>query len=176
MSKSKAELLLHPVRMRIVVEISGGQRTAKQLSEVMPDIPPATLYRHLSRLVEGGVLRVVAENPVRGTIERVYAVAGASLSPEDLSELSKAEMLQTFTLIISTFIADFQRYLNSTAAEHPDVMADGLDFSKVVLELSDEELHQMNKKFWDAIEAALHHEPRPDRKRRLVSYMILPTP
>jgi len=162
--------------MRIIVEISGGERTAGQLAEVMPDVPQATLYRHLNALTEGGVLRVVAENPVRGTVERVYAVAEASLKPDDLRVLSKEEMLNSFTLVISTFIADFQRYLNGTAAEHPDVMADGLEFSKVALELSDEELRELNKKLFGVIKAAADHQPGPDRKRRLVSYLILPTP
>jgi DNA-binding transcriptional ArsR family regulator len=176
MSESKADLLLHPVRMRIIVEISGGTRTASQLAAVMPDVPQATLYRHLNALAEGGVLHVVAENPVRGTVERVYAVAGASLSPDDLSRLDREEMLQRFTLVISTFIADFQRYLESSTAEHPDVMGDGLEFSKVALELSDDELAQLNRKLWSILEASLHNEPSPDRKRRLVSYLILPTP
>jgi len=176
MTISKADLLLHPVRMRVIVEISGGRRTASQLSQALPDIPPATLYRHLKALTEGGVLRVVAENPVRGTVERVYALAEASLKAEDLGSYSREEMLQRFTLVISSFLADFQRYLDAQQSDHPDVLGDGLEFSKLALELTDDELAALNRAVWAVIEPLTRNQPAPERRRRLVSYLVLPTP
>ena len=65
------DLLLHPLRLRIIQLLFDGRRlTARQIAAAQPEIPQATLYRHLHQLVEGGVLVVV----VRG---RDGLVAGA---------------------------------------------------------------------------------------------------
>jgi hypothetical protein len=55
-------------------------------------------YRHINRLAEGGVLEVVDERPIRGTVERVYAVAetgGASLSTADLEQATRVDHVGT---------------------------------------------------------------------------------
>lgn len=58
----KADALLHPVRMRIVqVPAQGRALTAQQLAEALTEVPQATPYRHLQKLVESGVLIVVDE-------------------------------------------------------------------------------------------------------------------
>ena len=74
MPSPKAGLILHPVRIQIITAMSTQRMTARELSEVMPDIPQTTLYRHLNALLRGGVIQVVEEYPVRGTVERVYAL------------------------------------------------------------------------------------------------------
>ena len=75
MSTPRAELLLHPVRIRIMqLAASAPDLTARQLADALPDVPPATLYRHLGRLVEAGLLTVIEERPVRGATEKVYAL------------------------------------------------------------------------------------------------------
>lgn len=38
------------------------------------DVPPASLYRHVARLVDAGVLAVVAERRVRGAVERTHVL------------------------------------------------------------------------------------------------------
>jgi hypothetical protein len=47
--------------MRVAVSL-----TTTQLRAELPDVPPASLYRHVARLVERRVLSVVAERRVRG--------------------------------------------------------------------------------------------------------------
>ena len=55
-----AELIFHPVRLRVIVALARSTpMTAQQLAEVLGDVPPATLYRHLNKLLVGGILRVV---------------------------------------------------------------------------------------------------------------------
>ena len=67
------DVLMHPVRMRIMVALAGQQLTAQQLMTLLPDIAQATLYRHLSVLTEQQVLEVVEERPVRGTVDEAHA-------------------------------------------------------------------------------------------------------
>src|ERR1700712_2699189 len=70
-----ADVLLHPVRMRILQTLfDADPLTTAQRRERLPDIPPATMYRHVAVLAEAGVLEVVNEKRVRGTVERSYRV------------------------------------------------------------------------------------------------------
>ena len=174
MTSPKANLLLHPIRMRIIMEISGGRMAAKELSQAMPEVPQATLYRHIKALTEGGILCVVEENPVRGTVERVYAIQSASLAAEDLALLSKDELLQAGTMVITDFLADFRRYLDRLDEEHMDVIADGLDFTKLQLNLSDDELRQFREELWGVVRSRMKNEPSEERERLIFSYLIIP--
>lgn len=73
MVQSSFDLLMHPVRMQIIQAFIGGKRmSVQELGGRLAEVPPATLYRHLNALVEGGVLTVAEERRVRGAIERVY--------------------------------------------------------------------------------------------------------
>src|SRR6185312_13615775 len=67
------ELLLHPVRLRIVHALSGGRTvTTAQLCARMPDVSQATVYRHVGLLTDAGILEVAGEQRVRGFVERSY--------------------------------------------------------------------------------------------------------
>src|SRR5690242_1673068 len=83
---SRADLILHPVRMRLLVALARRQLTTRQLSARLPDVAQATLYHHLGLLTRAGLLRVVSQRPVRGTLEKRYALVDdtALLSPADL--------------------------------------------------------------------------------------------
>ena len=59
MTSPSADLLLHPIRLRILVGLLGRPMTAQQLGEVLEDVPQATLYRQLNKLAQAGVLEVV---------------------------------------------------------------------------------------------------------------------
>ncbi len=66
---ASADVLLHPVRMRILQALfDTDPMTTGQLRERLPDIPPATMYRHIAVLVDAGVLEVGDERRVRGTV------------------------------------------------------------------------------------------------------------
>ena len=67
------DLLLHPVRLRIVHAMSGGRtRTTSELCARLPDVPKTTVYRHVGLLAEGGMLEVAEEQRVHGAVERHY--------------------------------------------------------------------------------------------------------
>ena len=67
------ELLLHPIRIRIVNAFSGDRsRTTSEVCRRLPDVSQATVYRHVALLAEAEVLVVVDEQVVRGAVERHY--------------------------------------------------------------------------------------------------------
>ncbi len=53
----------------------------------LADVPAVSIYRHVARLTEAGVLQVVAERRVRATTERTYAlrVYAAQLQPDEIA-------------------------------------------------------------------------------------------
>ena len=177
MSGSRADLLFHPIRARIIVEVSGRQIKAKELAERMPGIPKTTLYRHINALTEGGILIVVEENQIRGTVERVYALnrQAADLSPEELDQMGREDYEQAFTLFVMSLLGDFSRYLDSQEDESIDLATGGLKFGKVQLHLTDEEFEALQAQVYGVLEAALGNNPGPGRKPRITSVSFIPT-
>ena len=176
MPSLKAKLILHPVRLQIITAMSAQSMTAGELSQVLPEIPQTTLYRHLNALLEGGIIKVVAEKPVRGTVERLYAlVAPPSITPEDLRGMGKQEYEQLAAMAFSSFMSEIRRYLERKPdGAYIDFIADGMDFNKVQLHLSDEEFQRMNQQIFNIMVAAAQNPPSPERKRRIFSYLFIP--
>lgn len=158
------------------MQLSGRRATTKELAEGMPDIPRTTLYRHINALAEGGVLEVVEENQVRGTVERVYALdrTAADLTAEELSQMTRADYEQMFALFATSLVGDFSRYLDSREAANTNIAEDGLRFGKVQLYLTDEEFEALQAEVYGSIEAVVGNEPSLDRKPRIAALTFIP--
>src|SRR5260221_2369269 len=123
---AKADVILHPIRLQMIQTFGGGRRlTAQQLGALVPDIPHATLYRHLHLLVEAGVLAVVEERPARAIQERVYALVehAANVGPAEYTATTTDEHLRYFTTFLELLRSDFTQYLQHAAPA--DVRAHG---------------------------------------------------
>ena len=72
------KLLLNPARLRIMqyLRLHGRVRTS-DLVAYLDDVPRATVYHHVKLLEEHGMIAVVEERPVRGVVEKVYALSHA---------------------------------------------------------------------------------------------------
>ncbi len=176
MPNSKANLILHPIRLQIITAISTQEMTAKELSKVIGDVPQTTLYRHINALVEGGILKVTGEVQIRGTFERTYAMAGVpSLRAEDLRGMKKQDYEQAFIIYLSTLMNAARRYLdNKQDNEEIKPIEDGVDLSLAQLLLSDEEFKEMNQQILDLLMAKTNNQPSPHRKLRLFTYLFIP--
>ena len=174
MSERVSELVLHPLRMRIIMAIAGRQLTTRQLAAVLDDVPQATLYRHINRLSEGGVLSVVAQRRVRGAVEKVYVLGpnGGIVPPEEMTELDKEQHMRYFTTFVATLLEDFASYLER--APEVDPIVDGVGYHKVPLELSDQELVEMAQAINQALEPFRDNNPNPERLRRLFATIVIP--
>ena len=170
----RADLILHPVRLRIILAFARGRRlTPQQVAALLADVPQATLYRQIERLFQGGVLAIAAEKRVRGAVERTYVLAegGASLSPEDLAKASHDDQLGYFTAFAAGLIAQFDQYLQSADV---DFSRDGVGYHQLVLNLSDKEFKDMVAALNGAIGPFLAYRARPGRKRRAFATVLMP--
>jgi DNA-binding transcriptional ArsR family regulator len=176
MTNPKADLILHPLRMRIIMAIAGKQMTAQQLAVALTDVAQATLYRHLNKLADGGVLTVVEERPVRGTVEKVYTLnqQGSFLGAADIADFTKEDHMRYFTAFVAILLGEFSQYLD--ASDKPDLVADGVGYSKVPMYLSDEEYRAMGEKINAQLLPLIQNQPAPGRRRRIFTSIILPAP
>jgi DNA-binding transcriptional ArsR family regulator len=171
--KSKGDLILHPVRLRIIQALLPRPLTTRELAKVMPDVPPATLYRHLKLLVQGDVVSVVAESRVRGAIERTYAVSlrQTAISPEELGSLDRDGHMRLFLAFIASVIDGFERYIDRG---HVDYAADGLSYSQATLYLSDVELGELRAESAAIAQRAMALGPGPGRRPMIFSSIVVP--
>jgi len=172
---SKVDLIMHPVRIRVITTLAGRELTVAQIAAQLPDVAQATLYRHINALAEGGVLTVIAENPIRGTVEKVYALTDGDpghLGPADMRGLSKDDHMRMFTVFIATLTAQFNAYLESR--EQVDVVADGLGYNTVPIYLTDADVLAMSEALNDVLLPYLQQGPGEGRQRRLFTTVIMP--
>jgi hypothetical protein len=171
---SSAELLLHPVRLRIVQAfLSDRELTTGQLHDELPDIPTASLYRHVATLVDGEVLAVVAERKVRGTFERTYRLdlSRAHVTGDEAAELDADAHRRAFMTFVAALLGDFDRYL---AREGFDLARDRVGYRQVALNLSDTEFDEFAADLRDVLRRRMALPPGPGRVRRLLSTIVLP--
>ena len=172
MAETQTEMILHPVRMRIVMTLSRRHLTTQQIGAALPDVAQATLYRHLNRLLKAGTISVIDQRPVRGVMEKVYAVAGdgVSLSIDPL-HMTATDWERGFAAFTASLMGQFGAYISS---EQANPVADGVSFRTAPLYLSDAETKQFFADLYAVIVPALSRGPAPGRRRRLLSTALVP--
>lgn len=174
MTDKLMDCITNPVKCKLLLEIhSQGKATAKHLADIYKDIPQATLYRHLKKMLNDGILQVVEETQIRGTIEKTYALAyNISDNMETMLEENSGELyMQYFMQYIIGFAKQFQRYCQSP---NINIKKDMTGFSLSPLYLSDEELTSFITNISQIINTVKNNEPKPDRKLRTIGIIISP--
>ncbi|GAA4605499.1 helix-turn-helix domain-containing protein [Actinoallomurus liliacearum] len=168
------DLLLHPVRLRIVYALSGGRvRSTADLCASLPEVPKTTLYRHVGLLADGGVLEVVGEQRVRGAVERRYRLRRdrAMIDAEAGASMSLDDHRHGFAAAMAALHAEFNAYLDRPGA---DPYADLVGYRQGILWLSQDELTEMIGEFRAVVAARTHNRPEPGRSPRLMSLIQFP--
>ena len=169
-----ADLLLHPIRLRILQAFLGDRTlTTSQLQDELSDTPPATLYRHISMLVEAGILSVVNEQRIRGAVKRTYILrtSAASVDLNEVSKMSVEEHRRMFLAFIAGLIADFDRYLEK---DKVDLLRDGASYRLSGVWLTDKELKEMSNELITVLQPRMANPPKAGRKRWLFGSIVLP--
>lgn len=169
-----SDLLLHPVRLRIVqVFLGRGELTTSALREHLADVPAATLYRQVTALLDAGILEVVDERKVRGAVERtlVLRTANANLGPDEAAAMTAEEHRHAFVTFVAGLIGDFDRYL---ARGDKDLARDRVGYRQYAAHLTDEEMDELIADLRAVILPRLEQQPAPGRTRRLISHVLMP--
>jgi len=165
------ETVLHPVRLRIVHALMDRELTARQLSAELSDIPQASLYRHVGRLVDAGVLRVTREERVRGGTQRTYTVveSAVALGPRDFDAASPADHQRYFAAFVGALVAGFEQYLR-TAGATPN--RDGVVYQQIPVWVTPAESRQLAAAITDLLRP-LRARTGGQRRRRTTFAMVL---
>jgi DNA-binding transcriptional ArsR family regulator len=166
------DLLLHPVRLRIVHAMSGGRTlTTSDLCALLPDVSKATVYRQVSLLADGGLLDVDGEQRVRGAVERRYRLCRARAVIDPAVPVSREDHRRVFAVAMATLLAEFNAYLDRDQA---DPAADLVGYRQHAVWLSEEERAGLIEDMRAALVARLVNEPSPERIRHLISPILFP--
>ncbi len=173
MNKAKENLLLHPVRMRILLAAAGRQVTAQQLADELPDIPQATLYRNLNALAAGGILVVVQERRIHNTLEKTYALPdqGGFMTAEDFKNASPEDYIRLFTQFLGQMEGYYARYIQHGEV---DLARDHVLVQATPIYLSEAEIQRLAQQLNDVLLPCSKNEPSPERRRYVFGLINVP--
>lgn len=133
---------------------------------------PCRRHRHLTLLINAGVLDVVAERKVRGTVERTYVKRGpVQISRDELATMSRDDHRRALLAYVAALLADIDLYLDR---DQVDFHRDGVACRIMAMWLNDQELTELASRFAKLLKPYLEKPPTPDRTRRILRIVSLP--
>lgn len=171
---ASADLLLHPVRLRIVKAFLGARRlTTGEVAAGLDGVPAASVYRHVALLARAGVLEVVSERRVRGAVERTYALchSAARIDPAEVARMTPEEHGRAFMVYVAEMLADADRYLGGGRI---DPIRDGADYRAGALWLTADEYAAFIRDLAAVVQPRLRLGPGRGRHRHLLYGVVLP--
>lgn len=161
-----AEIVMNPVRQRIfqyfLLHETG---TVKELRKALPDIPSASLYRHVKILADSSILMVVGENRIRGTVESVYRLNKDAMAAED--ETGNAVQMSLLSIC-----ASFAKYFS---AGNADPQKDMLLLTNCTLLLTDEEFSEYLSEINQVTVKYMKKESSESSNMRRITLISAPT-
>lgn len=114
---SIADVVLHPVRIRIVQQLGGRDLTTAELRDAIPDVSQPTLYRHVAALIDAGILAVAKERRIRGTVERTLTLGErmAHVEATELQAMSDLQLRSAFLTFLGDLAGRFDRFVDQDA-------------------------------------------------------------
>ena len=172
MTKAR-DLLLHPVRLRVVQALIGNPMSPLQLKAQLKDVAQATLYRHIKLLADGGLIEVVEERRIRGGVERTYQVvtSAVSMGADEFAGATADDHFLYFVTFLGTLLNDFGAYLDGGSL---DLVKDRVGYRQVPLWLTDEEFDEVAREMSEAVRSRLDRTPDGERRRRLFTSVVMP--
>ncbi len=177
MNFPKADLIIHPVRFRILQTLAGEALTTQEIAARLTDIPASSLYRHLKMLLDGDIITVAETQLVHGIQEKRYQlVATPHLNQEDVANMTVEDHLRYFTNYILATLRDFAEYLQQAADPegHVNMLADRTGYTESILFANADELNAFQLKLQEAFMLLAENGPGPGRRKHKFSLITHP--
>lgn len=160
------EIVMNPVRQRIFQYLLVHETaTVKEIRKALPDVPSASLYRHMKILTDNSIIAVVGENRIRGTVESIYQLNKSALEIDD----ADGSAVQTALLGIC---ASFAKYFSGG---HAEPKKDMLLMTTCTLTLTDEEFMNFLSEINQLALKYMDFAVREDSKQRQITLISAPT-
>lgn len=172
-NRTQVEILAHPVRLRLLSELAGRTATTRDLAASLTDVSQATLYRHVTALLEAGVLETVEGSPERDRMLRI-APGRDRLERDALRTATDADHRGYFATYVASLMDTFAAALDASSG--PDMVDAGLSYNRVVVHLTEDERHGFEKRLNDLVQQMLQLRPGPDRRAYALASAVIPRP
>jgi DNA-binding transcriptional ArsR family regulator len=173
MAMDNVELVIHPVRLRILQCLENESLTTQEIADRLPEVPKSSLYRHLRLLLASDFVDVAEIRVVQGIQEKVYQLSRpARLGADDLAGLTADDHARYFTTYLMTLLRGFSDYLFQSPAI--DFVADRTGYSEVTFWASTQELDGFAVKLNEALIPLLENEADEGRSQRKIAIIMHP--
>lgn len=172
----RVDLILHPVRFRILELFNRDTLTTQDIAERLPDVPKSTIYRQVRILLDAGLIAVDDTRPVRGVLEKTYRLdQPLRLGVEDMAEISPEKHVQYFQTYVMALIRGFSHYVQSSAVDNKvDMAADRTGYSEVIVFATTAELDSAFAAINEALRPLATNPPDDSRHRHKFAIITHP--
>jgi DNA-binding transcriptional ArsR family regulator len=174
--KTKTDILLHPVRMRIVQALLQEDMTASELILKFGNVPQATMYRQLKVLVDSELVKVTEERPIMKTVEKVYSAVKehTQITKEEHSLLSPEEQLEFFTTYYTHLLQEVQNYLLNENFENSS-NTNEFSYEDISLYLSKEEKKELIERYHALLKEFAERQSPSQKTAFTLSTIFIPS-
>ncbi|MFJ7667193.1 helix-turn-helix domain-containing protein [Lysinibacillus sp. NPDC097195] len=175
---NKAEILMHPVKMKITQALMRNKEkglTPLEMVKIIQDVPQATLYRHIQMLLDAGVIKVIKEKKVRSVTEKYYVLNedAARLDSADWKTTKMEEKISFISYYQLSLLSQYQNYLSTL--ENNSNSEDCATFSLLELNIDEDEFENFQRELHDLM---LKYYQRKNNNanvlRRTIAVTIIP--
>lgn len=152
--------LTHPHKLKIIMALyEGDALTAQDIKSIAPEIPHASLYRHLGSLENEGLIKVVKKERVRSMVEKTYAL-NLPLDDSLQHQLSNRDGEGLFQLFYGFMLPLLSRFYRYSKMEGIDLIHDPMSFKSFKIQGSPQELRKLTKEMQDLLKN--YHTDSPE--------------
>lgn len=174
MDQKTLSTLLNPIRMRIFQFIqTNGQATTAEIAKELDHVPKPSLYRHLRKMTDVGILGIYGENKIRGVYEKIYEIKSSPISQVQklVSEKDTEQLLDVGLTFTMSIMMDFAEYLKT---EDIDLARDKVGLRTTTINLNDEESQELIDLLYEKLQEFEDKRDVEGRRLRKFSYAFMP--
>ena len=176
MNLAKVDLIIHPVRLRVLQALLTNQLTTQQLAAQLPDIPPSSIYRHLKLLLAGNLIDIAHTQLVNGIQEKTYRLAPTPHFKADAPPgLTADDHLHTLLVFMLTTLQGFTDYFQQADSTGSiDSLASHAGFTETIFWATRDELDAFQAALQQALRPLHQNPPANDRHQHKVTILSHP--
>ncbi|MCA9973789.1 MAG: helix-turn-helix domain-containing protein [Anaerolineales bacterium] len=179
MSFPKADLIMHPVRFRLLQTLADAELTTQELAQRLPDVPTSSIYRHLKLLLDGEMIAIADAQLVHGIQEKRYRLAQRPyLHATDVAGMSAADHVRLFTTYVLSLLRDFGAYAHQAEQAHGqvDMVRDHVGYTEALIHATPAELDALVQQLNAAILPLAQNPPGNGRRQHKFAIITHPAP
>ncbi len=162
------KVLTDPVSNRILQLIRVREKmTISDILSESPNVPRATVYRKIEKMLAVGAIEIVDAHKVRGQTEHVYAIKDMYIANPGTEE----DSMKLITMSVMQILDQYDRYFQSGTA---DVNRDRLFLLNYAISLSDEDYSAMVHDIFKIVDKYQKKKASSDAKLRSLYLLSAP--